>query len=104
MTIRQKPRDKAMGGDLGVTGEDGPPKKCKVGDGLCIRPPNISRSSVIGCALKYEMTKERRNGRIFFCNRGFQSRKGSSLYTGFQISDSRDMQKTDKIWSMTKTS
>jgi len=35
-----------------------------VGDGPCIRPPNISRSTVIGCEAKYELTKERSSGRI----------------------------------------
>ena len=40
------------GGNLGGLG-DGPPK-FEVGDGPCIRPPNILRSSVVGCARKYE--------------------------------------------------
>jgi len=51
---------------------DGPPK-FEVGDSLCIRPPNISRSSVIGCVRKYELSKK---SVIFFRNRGFSSRKG----------------------------
>jgi len=29
------------------------PQKLKVVNGSCIRPPNISRSSVIGCGAKY---------------------------------------------------
>jgi len=44
----RKPR-----GDWG----DGPPK-FEVGDGPCIRPPNILRSSVVGCARKYEKSKK----------------------------------------------
>ena len=43
-----------MGGDLGGT----VPLKFEVGDGPCIRPPNISRSSVMGCAGKYEVLKK----------------------------------------------
>ena len=47
------------GGNLGGTGGDGPPK-FEVGDGSCIRPPsNILRSSVVGCARKYEKGKKR---------------------------------------------
>jgi len=38
----------AMGGDLGETGGTVPPK-FEVGDGPCIRPPNISKSNFIGC-------------------------------------------------------
>jgi len=34
------------------------PKKIEVGDGPCIRPPNIWRSSVIGCVAKHELTKK----------------------------------------------
>jgi len=46
-----------MGGDLGgVRGTV--PTKFEVGDGPCIRPPNISKSSVIGCVSKYEVTEK----------------------------------------------
>ena len=43
------------------------PQKFEVGDGPCIRPPNISRSSVIGCVWKYQLGK---NGVMedFFCS------------------------------------
>ena len=34
------------------------PKKFEVGDGPCIRPPNIFRSSVVGCVRKYELSKK----------------------------------------------
>src|SRR6218665_2726186 len=37
---------------------DGPPQNLRWGDGPCIRPPNISRSSVVGCAQKYEKSKK----------------------------------------------
>src|SRR6218665_3561100 len=46
--------------------------KCEVGDGQCIRPPNISRSSVIGSVAKY------------------------------RVQNSRDREKTDKNRLMTK--
>jgi len=44
-----------MGGDLGGWGRS--PPKFEVGDGPCIRPSNILRSSVIECEAKYELTK-----------------------------------------------
>src|SRR6218665_2899472 len=40
------------------TGGTVPPKKFDVGDGPCIRPPNILRRSVVGCARKYEQSKK----------------------------------------------
>jgi len=46
-----------MGGDLGELG-DGPPKKLRWGTAHVFIPPNISRSSVIGCVAKYELTKK----------------------------------------------
>jgi len=49
-----------MGGDsIGGTGGTFLPK-FKVGDGPCIRPPNIWRSSVMGFAGKYEVFKNAR--------------------------------------------
>jgi len=48
----------ALGGDLGGQRERSPKKKLRWGDGPCIRTPNISRSSVIGCVAKYEQTKK----------------------------------------------
>jgi len=45
-----------MGGDLG--GLRGWTPKFEVGGGPCIRPPNILRSSVVGCARKYEESKK----------------------------------------------
>ena len=34
------------------------PPKFEVGDGPCIRPPNILRSSVVGCARKHKKSKQ----------------------------------------------
>ena len=51
-----------MGGDLwGTRGRS--PKKFEVGDGPCIRSPNILRS--MGCEAKYKLTKKRCQGGIF---------------------------------------
>ena len=47
-----------MGGDLWETAGDGLTQKCEVGDDPSIRPPNILRSTVIGCEAKYELTKK----------------------------------------------
>jgi len=54
------------GGDLGGTGGTVLPQ-FEVGDGPCIRPPNIliSRPTVIGCEAKYELSKKRSQGGIF---------------------------------------
>jgi len=46
-----------MGGDLGRTGGT-VPQNLRWGDGPCILPPNILRSTVIGCEAKYELTKK----------------------------------------------
>ena len=45
-----------MGGNLGGTGETAP--TFDVGDGPCIRPPNILRNSVVRCVRKYELSKK----------------------------------------------
>src|SRR6218665_1278792 len=37
---------------------DGPPKNLRWGDGPCIGPPNIQRSSVVGCVRKDEQSKK----------------------------------------------
>jgi len=56
-----------MGGDLGGLGGMVPPKnKLRWGDGQCIRPPNIFRSSVIGCVWKYELSKTWCHEGIFY--------------------------------------
>src|SRR6218665_2025692 len=48
------------------TGGVFPPKKFEVGDGPCIGPPNILRSSVVGWARKLEERKNRCRQGIFF--------------------------------------
>ena len=53
-----------MGGDLGGTGGTVSPK-FEVGGRPMYPSPNISRSTVIGCEAKYELTKTRSQGRIF---------------------------------------
>ena len=95
--------NKGRGGDLGGTGGTVPPT-FQVGDGPCIRPPNILRSSVVGCARKNEQSK---NGVIkeFFSEIVVvHVRKGS--YTTLNIV--KDMENPGKgreilkTWSMTK--
>jgi len=51
------------------------------GDGPCICPPNILRSSVVGCARKYEQSKEGVIKEFFSEIVVFLARKGS--YTTF---------------------
>src|SRR6218665_2052981 len=46
-----------MGGDLGRTGGT-VAQNLRWGDGPRIRPPNILRSTVIGCEAKYELIKK----------------------------------------------
>jgi len=41
------------------------PHKLEVGDSPCIRPPNISRSSVVRCVRKYELSKKRCHQEFF---------------------------------------
>jgi len=73
-----------MGGDLWGLG-DGPPK-FEVGYGPCIRSPNISLSSVIGCVTKYELTKKRCHEGLF-CSEVevFRQEKGHILYICYII-------------------
>ena len=62
--------NKARGGNLGGT----VPQSLRWGDGPRIRPPNILRSSVVGCARKYEKSLKR----CFSCEaRVILVRKGS---------------------------
>src|SRR6218665_3474123 len=77
-----------MGGDLGETGGTVPPK-FEFGGGPCIRPPNILRSSVVGCARKYEKCKKGVIKELFSEIGFFLVKKGSlGLYN---ISHSKDM-------------
>src|SRR6218665_35125 len=55
-----------MGGDLGGTRGDGPPQKCEVGERPMHPSPNILRSSVVGCARKYEQSQKRCHKGILF--------------------------------------
>ena len=76
-----------MGADTGRT----VPRKFEVGDGPCIRPPNILRSTVIGCDAKYELTKKVSRRNFVFWNR---SRKGSyMLYIRFQTVETEKVRK-----------
>src|SRR6218665_169757 len=63
------------------------PQQLQVGDGPCIRPPNILRSSVVGCARKYEQSKKR-------CHKG---NSGCSCEEGV-IYDIDRCKKIRKIW------
>ena len=67
--------------------------KTEVGDGPCIRPPNILRSTVIGCT--YDLTKQNISRRRLLV-------KKRVIHVIYQISYSRDRQKTGKIETMTK--
>ena len=81
---------------------DGPPK-FEVGDGPCIGPPNIFRSSVVGWARKFEQSKKIGVVKEFFVERGFfVVKKGS--YTTFDRTfvDTIKIQRIRKTWWMTK--
>jgi len=74
-----------MGGDLGELG-DGPPK-FEVGRQPMHPSPNISRSSVIGCVRKCELSKIGEAREWIFLNWGF------SRQDIYDSSDSKDKQK-----------
>ena len=90
---------------------DGPPTNLRWGNGPCIRPPNILRSSVVGSARKYEQRGEKVLSRNFFSEIVvFLVKKGlhrptifnivkKGLYTIFNTVNTRKIRKT---WSMTK--
>ena len=71
-----------MGGDLGGTGGPSTPK-FELGDGPCNRPPNILRSSVIGCLEMYELSKKGVQEE-FFLKWRFFFKKSDMVYIGFQ--------------------
>src|SRR6218665_509255 len=64
--------------------------------------PNILRSTIIECEEKYELVKKRSEGGIF-CSKieAFGQEKGNKKVI-YQISDSRDAQKTDKIENLVR--
>jgi len=55
-----------------------------VGDSPCIRPPNILRSTVIGCEIKYELTQKSVKEEFLFeievLGQDFSQEKGHTLY------------------------
>ena len=73
---------------------DGPPKF--EGDGPCIRPPNILRSSVVRCARKYEQSKER----SFCCEERAYTTFRPNIVKIRKIWEKKG--KIRKTWSMTK--
>src|SRR6218665_363956 len=90
----------STGGDLEGTGGRSF-QKIEVGDGSCIRLPNIWRSSVIVCVRKYELSKKVFSGNV-------REERATlyviNIYLTYKISDSKDMYKTEKIRSTTKKS
>ena len=83
-----------MGGDLGGLGAVLP--KFEVGDGPCIRPSNISWSSVIGCVWKYELSKKSCHEGIF-CSGIEVFRKKAICVIYYKISDSKKRQKRNTV-------
>ena len=74
-----------VGGDLGGLGE-GPPQNLRSGGRPMYPPPNISRSSVIGCVWKYELSKKKCDDGIF-CSEIeiFLVKKGPFNYVIYKI-------------------
>jgi len=92
------------GGGLEGTGGRSP-QNLRWGTAYAFVPRNISRSSVIGCVAKSELTK-RGVMENLFCSKieVFCQENGHIGYVTYQISDSSDRQKTEKIRSMAKRS
>src|SRR6218665_211100 len=91
-----------MGGDLGGTGGT-VPQHFLVGDGPCIRPPNIlrSRPTVNGYEANHELTKKRCQGGTFCCEIEVFGQEGYICYKSeFQTVEADKRQK--KIESMTE--
>jgi len=64
---------------------EGPPK-FEVGNGPCIRPPNILRPTVIGFEATRELTKKTSSGGILGCEIGVPGEeKGVTCYTTEKI-------------------
>src|SRR6218665_370726 len=79
------------------TGGTVPQKNLRWGDGPCIRPPNILRSSVVGCPRKYKQSKKGVIKEFFSEIVVFLVKKGSC--TTF---NTVKIWKIRKTWSMTK--
>jgi len=93
-----------MDGDLGRLG-DGPQKNLRLGDGPCIRPPNVLRSSVVGCARKYEESKKWCHEGIILWNRVFSREERGSYMIFVTVKMWKIWWKILtiwKTWSMTK--
>src|SRR6218665_3912816 len=75
------------------TGDD-PPQSLRWGDSPCIRLPNILRSSVVGCARKYEKSKKG----VFLVRE-----RSCTTFNKVKIRKIRQKRgKIRKTWSMTK--
>src|SRR6218665_2950885 len=86
------PKASFRGGNLGGWGTV--PPKFEVGDGPCIRPSNILRSSVVGCVRKYEKSKRD----VFLVRKGL-----CTISNKVKIRKIREKRwKIRKTWSMTK--
>src|SRR6218665_546431 len=86
------PKASFRGGNLGGWGTV--PPKFEVGDGPCIRPSNILRSSVVGCVRTYEKSKKG----VFLVRKGL-----CTICNKVKIRKIREKRgKLRKTWSMTK--
>src|SRR6218665_1768041 len=101
--------DAPRGGDLGGTGGTVPQNLRWGGDGPCIGPPNILRSSVVGWARKVKESKQSKKNRcrqgILLLNSAFPC-KERVRYDILHILKIRRIRKKRvkirKTWSMTK--
>src|SRR6218665_3048418 len=64
-------------------------------------PPNILRSTVMGCKAKYEMTKKRCQGAIFLSEIEVFGQEKGVIYVIYQISDKIESEKgRQKFWAV----
>src|SRR6218665_1979379 len=71
------------------------PQSLRWGDSPCIRPPNILRSIVVGCARKYAKSKKR----CFCCEERVMYEVSCMIFNKVRSGKSVKIRKT---WSMTK--
>jgi len=64
--------------------------------------PNVSRSSVIGCEAKYELSKKKVSRRNFCSVIQVFDQERDYIIIRFETADTGHRQKTEKIQSMTK--